>query len=254
MLKLSNSNKLAALIFSVILLLILSYVTSNSAEIFPQALLLITSVSLPVAGGLITLSFCSLLGAFSSVGSSAISHPLTRISENPARNFFFGFLITAYLSLVRPPLAVNLTSLPYIEWTIIAVTVYVVYDMTRQSTKKLYLNSEDLGWKRHEQKIRRETGRELIRASSVMEQFVEHGVKEPLLVYLALHMQRLGENEEGILKTLSPLVDYREDIQRHRLRFLIFPRKRRNHATRSKETRENLLNALLKKIDRLRSE
>lgn len=251
--KLSNGNKLAVLIFSIILLLILRYVTSNSPEVFPQALRMITFVFLPVAGGLITLSFCSLLGAFSRVGSSAISHPLTRISENQARNFFFGFLFTAYLILVRPPLAVNLISLPYIEWAIIALTVYVVYDMTRQSTKKLYLDSEDLGWKRHEQKIRRETGRELIRVASVMEQFVERGVKEPLLVYLALYLQRLGENEEDILKTLSPLVEYREDAQRHRLRFLIFPQKRRNHARRSKEAREKLLSNLMDKMDGLRS-
>lgn len=251
--KLSNSNKLAVLTFSVILLLILRYITSNSAEIFPQTLLLITSFFLPVAGGLITLSFCSLLGTFSSVGNLAIFYPLTRIPENPARNFFLGFLITAYLSWVRPPLAVSLISLPYIEWTIIALTVYVVYSMTRQSTKKLYLDLEDLGWKKHKQKIRRETGRELIRVASVMEQFVEYGVKESLLVYLALYLQRLGENEEDILRRLRPLLNYRESTPRHRLRFLIFPRKRRNYAMRSKEAREKLLNTLMEKMDRLRS-
>jgi len=197
------------------------------------------------------LSFCSLLGTFADIENSATSRPIRQASEDPARNFFTGFLITAYLNLVRPPLNAYVTFLPYVEWIAIALLVYMMYTMTRLSTKEFYVSSGGLGWKRHVQEVRRETGRNLIRVTSVMEQFVDHGVKEPLLVYLTLHLQRLGETEEDILKTLSPLIDYQKNAQRHKLYFLTFPWTKRKLAIRTKKTRENILNTLLKKIDRL---
>ena len=90
--------------------------------------------------------------------------------------------------------------------------------------------------------------------SAVMEQFVDYGVKEPLLVSLTLHLQMLGETEEDILKTLNPLIDYRQDAQRYQSHFLAFPWTKRKLAMKNKEARENLLDALLKKINKVKSE
>jgi ABC-type multidrug transport system fused ATPase/permease subunit len=246
----SKKNKLEALIFSVLFLTILKYIIDHGAEALPQVLQLTAHASLPVAGGLITLSLGSLLGTFTVAKNSAASHLLRQASKDPARNFFTGFLITAYLNLVRPPLTVNLPFLPYIEWVVIVLAVYVVYSMTRLSTKEFYVSSEGSGWKRHIQEVRRETGHNLMRVTSVMEQFVEQGVKEPLLVYLTLHLQRLGETEEDILKILRPLIDYQK-AGRHKLYFLFFPWTKRKIAIRNKKAREVLLNTLLEKIDRL---
>ena len=248
---LSKKSKFVAFIFSVLFLSILKYTVDHSAEALHQVLQLTAYASLPIAGGLMTLSFCSLLEPSSDVENSAASHLLRRLSEDPTRNFFIGFLVTAYLNLVRPPLAANEPFLPYIEWVTIALVVYVMYTMTRFSTKEFYVSSEGPGWKRHIQVVRRETGRDLIRITSVMEQFVDHGVKEPLLVYLTLHLQRLGETEEDILKTLSPLIDYKENALKHKLYFLAFPWTKRKLAMRNKKARENLLNILLEEIDRL---
>ena len=247
----SKKSKLVALILSVFLLLILRYILDYSAEALPQVSQLIAYASLPIAGGLITLSFCSLLGTFMDVENSVTSRLLERASEAPARNFFIGFLMTAYLNLVRPPLTVNVSFLPYIEWVTIALTVYVIYTMTRPSTNGFHVSSEGPGWKRHVQEVKRETGRDLTRITSVMEEFIDHGVKGPLLVYLALHLQRLGETEESILKALNPLINYQEDVRRHKSYFLIFPWTKRKLAMRNKKERENLLKAFLEKIDRL---
>jgi len=248
---LSKQSKLLVLAFSVLFLIILKHVIDHNVEALHQVLQLIAYASLPIAGGLIALSSCSLLGTFTEVENSATCHVLRRVSEDPARNFFIGFFITAYLNLIRPPLTANLPFLPYIEWVVIALAVYVVYDMTRLSTKEFYVGSESLGWKRHVQEVRRETGRDLVRLASVMERFVDHGVKEPLLVYLALHLQRLGATEERILKTLSSLTDYQKNAGRYKSFFLVFPWTKRKFAMRNKETREVLLNNLLEKIDRL---
>lgn len=251
---LSMKSKLVVLAFSVLFLTILKHTLDHSMEALHQVLQLITYGALPIAGGLIALSFCSLLGTFAKAENSATSHVLRQASEDPARNFFIGFFITAYLNLVRPPLTANLPFLPYMEWVVIVLAVYVVYDMTRLSSKEFYVSSESLGWKRHTQEVRRETGRDMVRLTSVMEQFVDQGVKEPLLVYLALHLQRLGGTEGEILKTLSPLIDYQKNVGRNKLFFLVFPWAKKKFALRNKETREVLLNILLEKIDRLRSE
>jgi len=251
---LSMKSKLVVLAFSLLFLMILKHTLDHSMEALHQVLQLMVYGSLPIAGGLTALSFCSLLGIFAKAENSATLHVLGQASEAPARNFFIGFLITAYLNLVRPPLTANLPFLPYMEWVVIALAVYVVYDMTGLSSKEFYVSSESLGWKMHMQEVRRETGHDMVRLTSVMEQFVDHGVKEPLLVYLALHLQRLGGAEGEILKTLSPLIDYQRNVGKYKLFFLVFPWTKRKFALRNKETREVLLNTLLEKIDRLRSE
>lgn len=251
---LSRKSKLAAFIFSVLFLLTLKYVIDHNVETLPRVLQLITYGALPIAGGLITLSFCSLLEPLSDTGSSATFHLLQQISEGSWRNFSVGFLVTAYLSLIRPRLIIDASFLPYIEWVAIALAVYLMYSMPRPSTKESNTGSESLGWKEHIQKVKRETGRDLMRITSGMEQFLDHGVKEPLLVYLTLHLQRLGEIEEGIINTLSPLINYQKNAGRHKLYLLFFPWAKRKFAMRSKKAREYLLNALLETIDGLWSE
>jgi hypothetical protein len=245
---LSKGSRLAALIFSVLLLLILKYVADHSIEALPQVLQFVVYASLPTAGGLVTLSSCSLLRTFVDVEKWATFPLLRRVSEEQAGVFFVGFIVVAYLNLIRPPIAAYVPLLPYVEWIAIALIVYVIYTMTRPSTEEFYVSSHDPSWKEHIQKIRREPGRDLMRITSTIEQFVEHGVKEPLLVYLALQLQRLGVSEEHILKVLSPLIDYQGSARRRKLYFLVFPWTKRTLAMRNKKAREDLLKPLVKKI------
>lgn len=247
----STKTKLVVLIFSVLFLFIPRYLISNSAEALPQVLQLVAYASLLVAGGLITLSFGSLLRTFVDVERWAVSPLMTEVLQEQASDFFIGFIVAAYLSLIRPPLTAYVTFLPYVEWVAIALVVYVIYTMIRQPAEEFYISPQAPNWKRHVQKIRRETGRDLARLTSFMEQFVDHGVKEPLLVYLTLHLQMLGETEDDILKTLDLLIDYRENAQTRKSRFFAFPGAKRKLAMKNKEVRQNLLNDLLKKVDKV---
>lgn len=241
----------AVLTLAVLFLSVQRYILDYLAQPRSQILLLIAYSSIPIAGGLIALSSCFLLGAFTVVQNPVTSHFLDRISEGPERNFFLGFLITAYFVLARPPLATNAPFLPYVEWTVIVLAVYVIYSMTRLSTDDFYDVSGRPSWKKHVPDVRRETGRDFIRVTSVMEQFVNDGIKEPLLVYLTMHLQRLGETAEAILKVLGPLIDYEKDTRRHTLYFLIFPWTKKRTAMNDKKARGILLDLLLEQIDRL---
>lgn len=245
----SKRSKLMILISSALLLLGLKYVTDHSVESLSWVLQLLVYASIPTAGGLIALSFASLLEPSSDVENSTISHLLRRISEDPSRNFIVGFFASAYLSLVRTSLVTNVPFLPYIEWVSIVLAVYVMYSTARFSSEEFNTASEDLGWKKHVQEVSREPGRDLVRVKEVMAQFIHNAVKEPLLVYLTLHLQRLGKTEEEILKTLSPLISYRLPSRG----FFAFLPARGKIATKEEEVRDGLLSAIFEEIDRMRS-
>lgn len=246
----SKKTSFAALFFSVLFFLVLKYIIDLGVENIPRGMQPVIYVSLPVSGGLIALTFCSFAGDIFHVENSSIAYALRRVAEDPARNFLIGFITTAYLGLIRSPLVLSAPFLSYVEWAVIALTIYVLYTMTGFSGEEFSVNRRPSGWKKHEQQIRRETGRDLVRVASVMENFVKHAVKEPLLVYLTSHLQRLGETEEHILRVLSPLIDYREPAQPNKLLFWLSPW-RRGSASKNEEARENLLNELIDKIEGL---
>ena len=251
---LNRRTKLVAFALSVLSLLVLRYVIDSRTDTLPQTLHLVTYAALPIAGGLTTLSFCSLLRTLLDKRTLAASPLIGRMSEDQTSHFFVGFVVVAYFSLVRPPIATYVLFLPYVEWAAIALAVYAMKTAASPSTSEFHSDSEGPDWKEHVQKIRRETGPDFVHIASVMEQFVENGVKEPLLVCLALHLQRLGETEEGILKTLGPLVDYHASAQRGKSYFSVFPWAKRRLTLQNEKTREDLLKILLEKIDGLRSE
>jgi hypothetical protein len=249
----STRIKFVALILSALFILISKYAIDNSSETLPQVLPLIAYSFLLIAGGVITLSLGSLLRKFVKGQKHEVPPLLTQVPQEQAVDFLIGFVAVAYLSLIRPPLAAYVAFLPYVEWAAIALLIYMVYTTTRQSADEIYISSQTSSWKRHVQEIRRETGRDLARVTAVMGRFVDHGVKEPLIVYLTLHLQMLGQTEEDILKALNPLIDYRENMQRHS-HFWVSAGKKRKNATKDKEARENLLGALLDRIDKVKSD
>jgi len=123
-----------------------------------------------------------------------------------------------------------------------------MYSTARFSSEDFDAGPEDLGWKKHVQEVSREPGRDLMRVKEVMTQFVHDAVKEPLLVYLTLHLQRLGKTEEEILKTLNPLIAYRLPNRG----FFVHLRKRGEIRKREEEVRDSLLSAIFEEIDRMR--
>lgn len=242
---LSRRGKLVIVLFSIGSLVTLTCAIAYSLASWPKIWLYIAYGFLPFVGGLTLLSLGSLLGTLAKVHNPAISHLSKTAAGEPARNFLIGFLATGYVSLVRPPLVSNVPFLPYVEWTVMVFAVYVIYAMTGVASEESSFRSEGADWRRHSQKIRREMGRDLMRVTSAMERFVNQGVKEPLLIYVTLYLQRLGQTEEDIMRILSPLLDYQKDSGKTRFRFLMLPWTRRRIDAEDQERRELLLKTLL---------
>jgi hypothetical protein len=246
----SNKGKIAALVFLLLLLSILTYVSNQSLDVLPQGLQLVLYASLLVAGGLSALSFGSVFGIFVNVNPTTFA--LFRwIKENPKRNFLIGFLLTAYLVLIRTSLAANMTFLPYVEWIMITLMVFEIYTAARISDAESYVSSENKAWKSHVQENRREIGQDLTRVKSAIEEFVDHGVKDHLLVYLVLYMQRLGKTEEDIFEMLSPLMNCQEAVTKPKLYLSVFSKTRTKLAARNRKAREDMVKKLFQEIDRL---
>jgi len=247
----SNKSKIAALAFSLLLLSILKYASDQSLSVLSQGLQLIVYASLLVTGGLVALSFGSVFGTFVNTRSPTTFGLFRWIEENPKRNFLIGFLLTAYLVLIRSSLAANMTFLPYVEWITITLMVFEIYTAARISDTESYTPSENKAWKSHIQENSREIGRDLIRVKSVIDRFVDYGAKDKLLVYLVLYMQRLGKTEETIFEMLSPLIDYQEEATRSKLYLSVFRKARTKLAARNKKIREDMLKRLFQEIDGL---
>ena len=250
--KLSRKSGIVSSAGSVFLLLIFRFLTDQQWGALSPILQPFFSLSLLIAGGFATFSFGSLLWGWQIEGRSTTLRLMARVSANPTRNFFAGFLITAYLSLVRPSIATNLSYILNLEWALIALAVYGLYTVTAFSTKESYVSSETQGWKKHAQEVRQEVSSNFVHLTSIMENFVNEGVKEPLLVSLALHLQRIGEREEEIFKILDPLIKYREEEKDNKSHFWASSRKKRELAVINKEAREKSLKALMSRIVRLR--
>lgn len=251
---LTERSKLGAFILSVLLFLILNLVAVQPEETISGVLKAIAYTCLPFLGGFIALFLGSVVSTISLRGSSVTLGLIRHMSTSPKRNFILGFLASAYLTLIRPRLALSVSFLLYCEWLAAVFGVYLVYFVTGLSFNETYDHSETLGWRKHVQEVSRETGRDFKQMVAVVDQFISQGVKEPLLVYLALYLQRLGGTEQEILDVLDPLVCFREDAKRRKVRYLIFPMVSTKHVTASKKARENLVRVLFEKIYRLRPE
>jgi hypothetical protein len=246
----NKKSKAITLMFSGLLLAILNYIINEDIEALPQMLRFIPYMSLAILGGVFTLSLCSLLASSIKVTDATISSLVRAVSEDRERVFIVGFFVTTYLRFIRPPLTDTLPFISYVEWIAVALTVCLMYTLTRKTEQETYLGSENPGWKKHVQEVSPETGSDMKSVTSFIEEFVDNGVKETLLVYLTLHLQRLGETDESILRILNSLIKYQEN-QRCKLHFPALPWTRSKLVLKSKQDRKEILEEILKKIDGL---
>lgn len=249
---LSRKRGVVFSIGSIFLLLIFRFLTDQQWGVLSVILQPVFTLSLLIAGGFATFSFSLLLQGWQVERRSTALRLIAQISANPVRIFLAGFLITSYLSLIRPLIAVNLSYILHIEWAVIALTVYGLYSAIGFSAKESYVSSEIQSWKKHAQEVTQEVSSNFLQLTSIMENFVNEGAKEPLLVALALHLQRVGERDEDIFKILDPLIKYQDEGKDRKSHFWASSRRNIELAAINKEAREKSLKALMSRIVRLR--
>jgi hypothetical protein len=238
------SKGLRILALSVFFFLISKSTIDNASIILPQGYASLFYLSFSFAGGLLGLSLGSLFGLLEDTRAPRISSASKWISEGLTRNFVFGFFLTAYISFVRHPL-IELN--PYVaiaEWVVVALAVAVVYINVKMVFEEYDPDLENTGWRKHIQEVERETGDDFKHLTFVQEQFVNQGVKEPLLIYLTLLLRDLGKNEKQIIRNMAPLLHYRDK----KTSVFALPLVKENLKRRNKESRKEILEDFMAKI------
>ncbi len=238
------TKRLRILALSVFFFLISKNTIDNASIILPQGYATLFYLSFSFAGGLLGLSLGSLFGLLEDTRDPRISSASKWISEGLTRNFVFGFFLTAYISFVRYPL-IELN--PYVaiaEWVAVALAVAFVYINVKMVFEEYDPDLENTGWRKHIQEVERETGDDFKHLTFVQEQFVNQGVKEPLLIYLTLLLRDLGKNEKQIIRTMAPLLHYRDK----KTSVFALPLVKENLKRRNKESRKEILEDFMAKI------
>ena len=245
----SSQRKIATkwlriLALSVFVFLISRNAIDNALAILPQSYVLLFYVSFSFAGGLLGLSLGSLFVLLEDTRYPRISSASKWISEGLTRNFILGFFLTTYLSFVRRPL-IELN--PYVaiaEWVTTALAIAVIYINVKMVFEEFYQDLENTEWRKHIQEVERETGDDFKHLTFVQEQFVNQGIKEPLLVYLTLLLRDLGKNEQQIMRITAPLLYHRDK----KPSIFALPLVKESFKRNNKEARKKILEDLMAEI------
>jgi len=117
--------------------------------------------------------------------------------------FFFGGL-SAYA-----PSIVNLS--PYVEWTGICVFAALIFTVMRRGMQGSIVVHDTLGeWKRHVQRVITFKGDRFVNFVDMVDDFVEQGNRELLIVNLALFLHENHVNDEEVSELLGDLINYED--------------------------------------------
>lgn len=235
---------LRILAFSAFAFLLSKIAVDSLVGTIPQGYALFLYVSFSFAGGLVGLSLGSSFGVIEGSNNRTVSSVSKWVSAGYKRNFITGFFLTIYLYFVRPLIMGQNPLFVVAEWGAIIVAVAILYINLRVVSKELYVDSKFAEWSRHVQVVEREVPVEFDHLTFVQERFVNHGIKEPLLVYLTMHIHDLGDTEEQIMEILSSLIYYHDKQPS----IFVFPSIKENLERKNKDVRQRVLEDVMAKI------
>jgi len=241
----TTAKWLRILALSVFAFLLSKNAVDNALAILSESYILLFYVSFSFTGGLLGLSLGSLFNTLKDVDNLVISTMSKWVSEGLQRNFILGFSLTAYLSFVRPSIIELNPYLVIAEWVAITFAIAIMYINVKMVFRELYVESERTEWRKHIQEVERETGADFRQLTFVQEQFVNRGIKEPLLVYLTLHLRDLGDAEQQIIRTMAPLLYYHDK----KPSIFALPSVKESFNRKNKKARKKLLEDLMAEIE-----
>jgi hypothetical protein len=121
---------------------------------------------------------------------------------------YYGFFMGG-LSALAPSIR-NLS--PYVEWTGICVFAALIFTIMRRGMQGSIIVRDSLGqWKRHLQQITSYKGDRFVDFTKMVEDFVQRGDKDKLLVKLTLYLNENRVADEEISTILTDLINYEDE-------------------------------------------
>jgi hypothetical protein len=121
---------------------------------------------------------------------------------------YYGFFMGG-LSTFAPSIK-NLT--PYVEWTGICIFAAIIFTVMRRGMQGSIMVKNRLGeWKKHMQQITTYKGDRFVGFTEVINDFVDKGHRERLLVKLAVFLHENQASDEEISGLLVELINYEDE-------------------------------------------
>jgi hypothetical protein len=158
----------------------------------------------------------SLFDAIRELPGRTISLVATYLSRNLWRRSIFLLLTSAYLFVGRG-IIINKypdaqTYLIIAEWITLSALVLRSYWQFKGFIENEYVKPDQIeNWSRHIQSIEWATDERMKGVADSIQDFLDRGVKDSLVVCLVGLMRDAGELEDSITSSLSPLIEY-EDL------------------------------------------
>ena len=119
-------------------------------------------------------------------------------------SFFLGGL-SAFAPSIR-----NLS--PYVEWTGICIFAAIIFTIMRRGMQGSIMVRNRLGeWQKHKQQVTTYKGDRFVGFTSVVDDFIEHGNREKLMVKLALFLHENQAGDDEISGLLAELINYEDE-------------------------------------------
>lgn len=121
---------------------------------------------------------------------------------------YYGFFLGG-MSTFAPSLS-NLS--PYVEWTGICVFAALIFTVMRRGMHGSIMIKNRLGeWKKHLQQITTYKGDRFVGFTEIIDEFVEGGNRDRLLVRLTLFLHENRVSDDEISKLLAEIINYEDE-------------------------------------------
>ncbi len=136
------------------------------------------------------------------------SNYLFSVSLSVIGALYYGFFLGG-LSAFAPSIR-NLS--PYVEWTGICIFAAIIFTVMRRGMQGSIMVRNRLGeWRKHLQQVTTYKGDRFVGFTEVVDDFVEGGNREKLLVKLALFLHENQAGDDEISGLLAELINYEDE-------------------------------------------
>ena len=157
----------------------------------------------------------TLFAAFKASGNAYLaamggiaSNYLFSVSLSVIGALYYGFFLGG-LSAFAPSIK-NLS--PYVEWTGICIFAAIIFTVMRRGMQGSIMVRNRLGeWRKHLQQVTTYKGDRFVGFTEVVDDFVEGGNRERLLVKLALFLHENQAGDDEISGLLAELINYEDE-------------------------------------------
>jgi len=191
--------------------LLLEVSGATMAPVLTQGITAFISLGVTIAG-IFTLfaAFKESKNTYMAAMGGIASNYIFSVSLSLIGALYYGFFLGG-LSAYAP----GIESLsPYIEWTGICVFAAIIFTVMRRGMQGSIMVRNRLGeWRKHMQEITTYKGDRFIGFTEVIDDFIERGQRERLLVRLTVFLHENQASDDEISSLLAELVNYEDEAE-----------------------------------------